>query len=205
MGKMKKNKEINTVLNRCDIYLALIHHPILNKEGKVITTSVTNFDLHDLARTGKTFGVKKVFIVTPLPAQREMIRYIKTYWREGTGAKYNPDRSEAFDIIEPSPSIEDTCLTIQNLSGSAPHLVATTAKRCEKSVGYSVFQKTLPGEKPVLIAFGTGFGLTNEFLQSADTVLDPIRGTGDYNHLPVRSAVAIVLDRLMQGKPPSSA
>lgn len=187
-------------MNKPDLYIALIHSPILNKEGSVVTTSVTNFDLHDLARTGKTFGAKKVFIITPLPAQLEMVRYIKTYWREGTGAKYNPDRCEAFEIIEPSASLSDTCLTIENLSGNAPRLVGTTAKRLEKSVSYSAFWQTLNGSQPVLIAFGTGFGLTHEFLQNADCVLDPICGVGEYNHLPVRSAVAIVLDRLRQGK-----
>jgi len=45
--------------------------------------------------------------------------------------------------------------------------------------------------------FGTGFGLASEVLDKADYILDPITGVNGYNHLPVRSAVAIILDRLI--------
>jgi hypothetical protein len=43
---------------------------------------------------------------------------------------------------------------------------------------------------------GTGWGLTDEFMSSVDRVLEPIQGTAPYNHLSVRSATAIILDRL---------
>jgi hypothetical protein len=33
----------------------------------------------------------------------------------------------------------------------------------------------------------------------ADYILDPLAGAGTYNHLSVRSAVAIILDRLLGG------
>ena len=49
---------------------------------------------------------------------------------------------------------------------------------------------------PQVILFGTAWGLAPELLDSADQVLKPIEGTGRYNHLSVRSAVAIILDRL---------
>ncbi len=186
------------------IYLSLIHHPILNKEGRVVTTSVTNFDLHDLARNAKTFGVKKVFIVTPTLAQINMVNYIKDYWENGIGARYNPDRKEAFEILESSETLEQACLTIKNLSGKEPLLVATTAKRLEKSAGYSVLCEDIQGDRPLLLVFGTGFGLTQEFLEKADYILEPIEGAGEYNHLPVRSAVAIVLDRLVNRRKESS-
>jgi hypothetical protein len=51
---------------------------------------------------------------------------------------------------------------------------------------------------PFLILFGTGWGLTQEVKDSSDYVLVPIEGKG-YNHLSVRSAVAIILDRLLGG------
>lgn len=181
-----------------DLYLALVHYPILNKEGRTVTTSVTNFDLHDLARTGRTFGVKKVFIVTPNEKQRDMVSYIHGYWREGFGAAYNPDRSEAFSILEPVADLAQTCLTIQNQSDNHPFLIATSARKMPENLSFTeVRGRIQKGEKPVLLCFGTGHGLTDEFIRGCDAVLEPISGVGDFNHLPVRSAVAIILDRLV--------
>jgi hypothetical protein len=34
-------------------------------------------------------------------------------------------------------------------------------------------------------------------MEQADYILEPIYGPGEYNHLSVRSAVAIILDRLL--------
>jgi hypothetical protein len=49
---------------------------------------------------------------------------------------------------------------------------------------------------PYLLIFGTGWGIAPEVVRNADYRLEPIRGTDDYNHLAVRSAVAIILDRI---------
>jgi len=51
--------------------------------------------------------------------------------------------------------------------------------------------------RPFLILFGTGWGLTETVFSQSDYVLEAIKGYTDYNHLSVRSAAAIVLDRLM--------
>lgn len=184
-----------------DIYIALVHHPILNKEGRIVTTSVTNFDLHDLARTGRTYGVKRVFILTPNEKQQNMVRYIWNYWHDGFGATYNPDRKEAFEVLQPVRDLEETCLTIKNLSGNDPYRVATSAKKLPNSQGFPKLQQKLrEGHQPVLICFGTGHGLAQEFIECCDGSLEPIYGAGDFNHLPVRSAVAIILDRLLGRK-----
>ena len=50
-------------------------------------------------------------------------------------------------------------------------------------------------DRPVLFIFGTGRGLTQERLMASDFLLKPVKSFSDYNHLSVRSAVAIVLDR----------
>jgi hypothetical protein len=185
-------------MGKPDIYIALVHYPILNKQGDVVTTSVTNFDIHDLARNSKTYGVKCCFLVTPSLPQKNMIDHIKGYWQEGFGSNYNPDRKEAFDIIEHSNSIEESCLTIKKNHGINPLLIATSAKKGEKSVSFEQLKKDLDQiEKPILILFGTGWGLTQSVIEKTDHLLDPINGPTDYNHLPVRSAVAIVLDRLL--------
>src|SRR3989338_1806139 len=180
------------------IYIALIHHPVLNKHGAIVTTSITNFDLHDLGRTSRTYGVKKYFIVTPNEAQQNMARYITRYWQEGLGSRMNPDRSEAFADIGVTSSLEETCLTIQKHHGTHPHLVATTARPSKKTIRFNELKEFIgESDKPFLILFGTGWGLAPEVMEKAEMVLEPIRGGSDYNHLPVRSAVAIVLDRLL--------
>ena len=43
---------------------------------------------------------------------------------------------------------------------------------------------------------GTGFGIEAEAMKKFDYILEPVYGSCDYNHLCVRSAVAIILDRL---------
>jgi hypothetical protein len=43
---------------------------------------------------------------------------------------------------------------------------------------------------------GTGWGLADQVLDRVDRLLAPIQGAADYNHLSVRSAAAIILDRL---------
>lgn len=182
-----------------DVSIALMHYPVYNKHGSVITTSVTNFDLHDLSRTGRTFGVKNLFISTPSPEQHNMVNYIQDYWQEGYGATYNPDRKEAFNVLVPVKNIEESCLTIEKQSGNRPCLIATSAKRYERSKSYDFVAKELiqQGDRPVLLCFGTGHGLTEEFVEHCDYILDPIEGSKDFNHLPVRAAVAIILDRLL--------
>jgi len=39
--------------------------------------------------------------------------------------------------------------------------------------------------------------LEKNLVQNADYVLEPIEGNSDFNHLPVRGAIAIILDRLL--------
>lgn len=182
-----------------DLYAVLVHYPIVNKEGRIVTTSVTNFDLHDLARNGKTFGVRRLFILTPSEAQIEMVRYIRNYWQDGYGGVYNPDRKDALEILQPVKNIEEAQEWIRQDTGKEAALVATTARETEGALSYSQMRTRLEQNEPNLLAFGTGFGLAAPFLNQADFVLEPIRGDGDYNHLPVRSAVAIILDRLVNG------
>jgi len=33
-----------------DLYAALLHHPVYDKNGAVVTTAVTNMDVHDFGR-----------------------------------------------------------------------------------------------------------------------------------------------------------
>ncbi len=37
-----------------DLYVALLHHPVLDKNGLVVTTALTTMDIHDIARSART-------------------------------------------------------------------------------------------------------------------------------------------------------
>ncbi|MGB4176778.1 MAG: RNA methyltransferase, partial [Halanaerobiales bacterium] len=52
-----------------EVFLGLIHYPIRNKAGEIITTTVTNLDLHDIARVGKTYNINKYFVINPIKSQ----------------------------------------------------------------------------------------------------------------------------------------
>jgi len=80
--------------------------------------------------------------------------------------------------------------------------VATGASPYPGSVTFQFLKERLEApDTPYLMLFGTGWGLTQEVKDSSDHVLAPIEGKG-YNHLSVRSAVAIILDRLLGDRNP---
>jgi len=179
------------------LYLVLVHHPIINKRGETITTSVTNLDLHDIARSCKTFGFKQYFVVTPILAQHELIQKILSYWKTDTANEYNPDRFNALDLIRVENSLEDTLATITQNEGVAPIVAATHAKSVNASGNCQDLLKLADTEKkPILLVLGTGWGLHPDVINKSTFRLDPIPGAKDYNHLSVRSAAAIYTSRL---------
>ena len=48
---------------RDNIYVGLVHYPVYNRNEEVVATSVTNFDIHDISRTCRTYDIKKYFII----------------------------------------------------------------------------------------------------------------------------------------------
>ena len=48
------------------LYIGLVHYPVYNKNRLRIASAITNFDLHDLSRAARTYGVKKFYVITPL-------------------------------------------------------------------------------------------------------------------------------------------
>jgi hypothetical protein len=180
-----------------NIYLGLVHYPVLNKFNDIVTTSITNLDIHDIARTCKTFGIKKYFIINPLETQKLLLDRILKFWKSDNAEIYNSDRVTALSEIEYSDSVENTIECIKNQEEECPVTITTTAANLEAQISISEFKKIT---KPILILFGTGNGLAPEIHNKADFILSPIIGNTGYNHLSVRSAAAIVLDRLTSEK-----
>lgn len=181
------------------LYLGLVHYPVYNKNGDTIASAITTLDLHDLARLCRTYGLKRFFVITPLTDQQELARRVIRHWTEGYGARYNRDRKEAVEQIAVVPDIDAAAEAVRIAEGEAPRLVATDAAPGDGTLGFGEARETLGRDRPVMLLLGTAWGLHREVLGRADHVLEPIRGTGRYNHLSVRTAGAIILDRLISG------
>ncbi|MGE5544416.1 MAG: RNA methyltransferase [Bacillota bacterium] len=180
------------------LYIALMHTPVYNKSREVITTSITNLDVHDISRVARTYGVKRYFLVHPQETQRNLVETMMNYWLQGFGSEYNPDRKEALRLLELVSDIDEAQRRIIGLEGRKAHTVVTDARIHSRSVGYQEMRQRISrGDEPYLVLFGTGWGLVKDEIEKADFILHPIEADSDYNHLSVRSAVAIILDRLM--------
>ena len=184
-----------------NLYLALTHYPVMDKRGDIIAAALTNLDLHDISRAAKTYGVKSFYVVTPLSDQKVLAKKIIAHWTGGAGAVYNPDRRSALELIKVKDSISDVVEDIKGIENSYPKTVTTCARRYPASIGYAEFRDILEKGIPHLLIFGTAWGLAESLISEADFVLKPIRGTASYNHLSVRSAAAIILDRLLGPNP----
>lgn len=185
-------------MKRSRVYIALLHYPVYNKRMQVVTTSITNLDLHDISRAARTYQVDGFFIVHPLASQRELLNQILDYWQNGYGGEYNPDRKEAFQVVRLAASLEEVISAIEAEAGVKPRTVTTDARIYPNTVSYRYLRDRLAREEGcLLILFGTGWGLENDLMLSADYILEPIAANSPYNHLSVRSAVAIILDRLL--------
>lgn len=177
--------------------IALIHYPVIGKEGEIIGSAVTNLDIHDIARVAKTFGVDHYFIVTPYADQQELVQEIIDHWQNGHGSRYNPARKSAFDVVRLADSLESVIESVSADRKCKPVLVTTSANSQKNSISYGNARKRLESGEPSLLVFGTAHGLALEITEKADYTLPPIGGQTEYNHLAVRSAVSIVCDRLL--------
>lgn len=179
------------------VYCALVHHPVVDRAGDEVATSVTNLDVHDIARSARTYGLRGFFVVSPIDAQHPVVQRILDHWREGAGKSRFPERAEALSIVEIASSVDDVITRIEASEGQSPRLVVTSARFGAGRTSYPAEVARLAREtRPTLLLFGTGHGLSDRLLQRAEAFLEPIHGPTDYNHLSVRAAAAITLDRL---------
>lgn len=180
------------------LYIVLLHYPVYNKDGRIVTTAIANMDIHDIARLAKTYEVRGFYIVNPIPEQRNLAQEIIGHWREGYGADYNKYRSTAFELVKIKESFQAVTDDIAGELGVVPKTIVTGAKLSGDLIKFSKLKEILKNNNlPHVLVFGTGSGIAGEVINTADYRLEPIKGPGDYNHLAVRSAVAIVLDRIV--------
>lgn len=179
------------------LYMGLIHFPVYNKNYERIASAITTLDIHDLARLAKTYGVKRLFIVTPLDDQQNLARRVLRHWIDGYGGQYNRHRKEALELVCVVPDLERAVEEIKETEGEAPLIIATDASnQKDRSMSYEKARGIIQEDKAVILLFGTAWGLHEEVMKKTDSILDPVSGKTGYNHLSVRTAAAIILDRL---------
>jgi hypothetical protein len=182
------------------LYVALVHYPVKDRAGATVTTSVTNLDVHDIARSSRTFGVRRYYVVTPIELQHTLVRRILDHWTTGAGRKRMPERWEALSLVDPVVSLEDALADIERREGVRPKLVVTAARAPQDRAVTPVTEMRSWLEDrthPYVLIFGTGHGLAESLLTAADHQLEPLDSGTGYNHLSVRAAAAIYLDRLL--------
>ena len=182
-----------------NLYCALVHYPVLDRDGKSVAVSMTNLDIHDIARAARSYGLGGYFVVTPLKDQTALLDTLLGHWTHGAGGEGNADRKEALQHVRHAATVEEAISHIHQRHGQPPFLVGSSASpdaRQGKNLSPVELRKTL-SERPALLLLGTGQGLAPEILHSCEGILPPIRPLADYNHFSVRSAASILLDRIL--------
>lgn len=179
-----------------NVCAVLIHHPILDKQRTVVTGAITNLDLHDISRSAHTYGLSAFYIAHPIAAQRELAERVREHWLTGSGSRRIPDR------VPPMRGLRIVSTLDEALADSGPdtELWVTSAQASGECLSHDDARARLQGDgPPVMLVFGTGWGLADEIMSRAQSLLDPIRSPREdgFNHLSVRAAAAIIFDRLL--------
>lgn len=175
---------------------ALIHYPVLARDGQIVTSAITNIDLHDISRSALSFGLTSMFVIHPVEAQRLLATRIRNHWVDGSGGKRIPDRKPALEILRIVSSLDEATEAL----GPDTEIWTTSARTISgETTCLPDARKKLQEEgPPVLLCLGTGWGLDGSVHDQASVHLDPIQSPREdgYNHLSVRAAAAILFDRL---------
>lgn len=183
-----------------NLSFCLLHYPVLLEGKKCGASSLTNLDVHDIARISRSYGMGPFYVVTPLEDQLRLLEAILRHWSAGAGGRARPDRSRALSLVRGASSLEEAVTLAEARAGVCPRLVATSAawpgkKRAAPPLAPPEVRQWCR-EGPVLLCLGTARGLAPEVIARCDGRLRPLRFLGD-NHLSVRSAAAILADRIL--------
>lgn len=192
------------------INIALVHYPVHNRRGEIIGSAVTNLDIHDIARISRTYGINRFYLVTPYQDQQRLVAELLAHWLSGRGGELNPTRKAALELVKVVPDLATLYAELGALQEQShqisqrpqgprnPLILATSAMVQSRTMAYDQARQRLAAGDQILILFGTASGLAPAAMAEVDAFLPPIDGVDAYNYLPVRAAVAIILDRLLR-------
>ncbi len=193
-----------------NLSLALLHHPVIikdkqaSKKAEIGTSSITNLDIHDIARSARTYDTSAFYVISPLEDQANLVRTLTEYWTNGRGARANCDRQNALSIVQHAYNLDEVKEKILKEKGKAPIIIGTSAsiptdkkkRPLVEQIMWKELKKILKNEE-ILLLFGTSHGISEDLLRQCDAILPPLRGLSKYNHLSVRAAVALCLERII--------
>ncbi|MDR1856289.1 MAG: tRNA (guanosine(37)-N1)-methyltransferase TrmD [Desulfovibrio sp.] len=176
-----------------NLSFCLLHHPVFLEEGTIGTSSLTNLDVHDIARVSRTYAMGPFFVATPLEDQRRILDAILAHWTTGPG-----DRAKALETVRPAASLEEAEDMLAERAGKRPALVGTSARWPDDGVPCLTPRQVrdMCRDGPVMLCLGTARGLAPEVTRRCRGMLRPLRFMND-NHLSVRGAAAILADRIL--------
>lgn len=180
------------------VFIAVLHWPATDRYGNRIITSFTTLDLHDIARPAKAYGVETYYIAHPVDAQREIIQRQIDYWTSEENKEKQFTRYESVSLVKLVYNYEEIINDIISKKHKKPKVVGTDARTYPNTISYNKLSSLIKeGKDDFLIVFGTGYGIPKSLMETFDYILEPVYGAGDWNHLSVRNAAAIILDRLL--------
>ena len=190
-----KNKAKKIIPNH---YSVLLHNDVMMPDGRVSESSVTSIDIHDIARSSATYGIKKYFIVTRIEAQKKLVEIFLNFWQNGYGIEMNKNRSEAIENVVCVSELCEVIDEIKKIENKDPICIVTSSRReipHERMITYFDQEKIWSLNRPVIFIFGTAHGISPQLMNKIDFRLLPIEGINEFNFLSVRSAAAIIFDR----------
>ncbi|MET0502251.1 MAG: tRNA (guanosine(37)-N1)-methyltransferase TrmD, partial [Candidatus Binatia bacterium] len=119
------------------VFLALLHHPVYDKNKQVVTTALTNMDIHDIARSARTYGVRGFYVVTPVKALQKLALKILEHWEIGYGSHYNTTRKEALSVARIRDALDDVLIDIERETGEKPLIIVTSARAGEGRTSFA--------------------------------------------------------------------
>lgn len=111
-----------------NLHCALVHYPVFLGDRKTGATSLTNLDVHDIARCSRTYGLGSFTVVTPLKDQQTILETLVRHWTEGPGGVSNPDRAEAFSLVRMASDVQGAIDLVEARTGQRPVLLGTSAR-----------------------------------------------------------------------------
>jgi tRNA (guanine37-N1)-methyltransferase len=177
--------------------VALVHHPVIDRRGDEIASTVDHFDVMDASRLSLAYPMRRLYVVTPVPAQRDLVERLI---RHGTQAAGRDELRGEFSKTAWAPDLDAVIAEHERELGVVPTVVATSARGSTRDIGFGALRERLRGGEAFLLLLGKAWGLAPWVLEAADLQLEPIDAGTGFNHLSVRSAMAIAVDRLLGGR-----
>ncbi|MCH9680463.1 MAG: RNA methyltransferase [Deltaproteobacteria bacterium] len=174
--------------------VALVHQPVVNRQGEEITSTVDHFDVMDGSRLALAYPLWRLYVVNRIPAQRALVERLIEH---GTAAAGRDEARGQFHKTVWAPDLDTVITEHEHERGMRPTIVATSAQPDARTTSFATVRTRLHDGEPMLLLVGKAWGLAARVLDQADVRLDPIDAGTGFNHLSVRSAMAILVDRLL--------